>query len=96
MELGLLAAPQETMNVEASLPHQEEDILYYDAKADAELVSAPTHAGWEGSCQSHTRSLGSNGLGCKVHIRIQHFSILSLALQSCGCTGPHPIPPATP
>lgn len=36
------------MSVEASLPTQEEDIVYYDAKADAELVSAPTCAGGEG------------------------------------------------
>lgn len=45
------------MSDEASLPNQEEDIMYYDAKADAELVSAPAYVG-SGSCQSHTHSLG--------------------------------------
>lgn len=46
------------MSVEASLPTQEEDIVYYDAKADAELVSAPTSAGGRGSRQSFAPSLG--------------------------------------
>lgn len=36
------------MTVEAPLPNQEEDIVYYDAKADAELVSAATCAGGRG------------------------------------------------
>lgn len=31
--------------------------MYYDAKADAELVSAPTYTGGRGSCQSHAPSL---------------------------------------
>lgn len=45
------------MGVKVSLSHQEEDILYYDAKADAELVSAPRTPGRE-SCQRPTPSLG--------------------------------------
>lgn len=45
------------MRVKASLSPQEEDILYYDAKADAELVSAVPLLGEE-SCQSPTPSLG--------------------------------------
>lgn len=45
------------MSVEASLPNQEEDIVYYDAKADAELVSAPAYTGGRGSCQSYRPSL---------------------------------------
>lgn len=46
------------MSVEASLTNQEEDIVYYDAKADAELVSAPASAAGRGSCQSLAPSLG--------------------------------------
>lgn len=42
------------MTVEASLSHQEEDIVYYDAKADAELVSAPTLAGGRGGASRAT------------------------------------------
>lgn len=45
------------VSVEASLPNQEEDIVYYDAKADAELVSAPAYAGGRGSCQGRRPSL---------------------------------------
>lgn len=46
------------MRVKASVSHQEEDILYYDAKADAELVSALPLLGAGESSQSPTPSLG--------------------------------------
>ena len=46
------------MTVEASLSHQEEDIVYYDAKADAELVSAPPLLGgrWGAARATHPSS----------------------------------------
>lgn len=37
-----------------SVSHQEEDILYYDAKADAELVSAPPTLGEGELPEPHT------------------------------------------
>lgn len=46
-------------------PYQEEDIVYYDAKADAELVSAPS----AGEGRSHT-PLWASGL-CREGVRMR-------------------------
>ena len=91
---GVLATSQETMTVEASLSHQEEDIVYYDAKADAELVSAPTLAeGRRGASRATPPPLRPVAWAGR---RVLGLSILSLALQGCDPTAPHPIPPTTP
>ena len=61
------------MTVEASLSHQEEDIVYYDAKADAELVSAPTLAGGRGGASKATPpSSETCSLSWQKSVRTQH------------------------
>jgi hypothetical protein len=44
--------------------------MYYDAKADAELVSVPTFAVEDGEQpEPHLVLLGHNSLSCKVGVR---------------------------
>ena len=82
------------MTVEASLSHQEEDIVYYDAKADAELVSAPPLLGGGGELpEPHPPLLRPVAWAER---RALGLSILSLGLQGCDPTAPHPAPATTP
>lgn len=59
---GALTTPQVALcgavRVKTSLSPQEEDILYYDAKADAELVSPLPLLRGVGSCQSPSPTPG--------------------------------------
>lgn len=68
--------------------------MYYDAKADAELVSAPPLLGGGGELpEPHPPLLRPVAWAGR---RVLGLSILSLALQGCDPTAPHPAPPTTP
>ena len=68
------------MTVEASLSHQEEDIVYYDAKADAELVSAPTLAGGRGGL-AHCGVVRLTCLEFGIFVEIHQAAFV--ALKNC-------------
>lgn len=69
---GALTTPQVALcgavRVKASLSPQEEDILYYDAKADAELVSPLPLLGGRGAARAHPPPRASR-LSCKMSVR---------------------------